>query len=236
MQPAFKIIFQSLILLLLISSLTACGSGEKETLHWKQQVQLQDGRVIVMERSSQSTGPLFPENKRGLEINQVVAFTNPDTQEQITWPIPKGLKPYTLDFDKKIPYLVLNAYTVADYNTWNCPNPPFLVYRYENKQWLSLPFEQLPARFIKRNLMDMSKSIKHVSSDNLITVDEQQKWIGYGRAKWEQAEFSTISRKKIHPIAEGCHIGALLEQGRNSEINIPYHDAAGKLIEPKTDN
>ncbi len=136
--------------LLLCLPLAACGNA----VHWKQEVLLLDGRVIIVERESEQTGKLFPQNI-SMEKSQFIAFTNPDTGEKVSWSIPQGLKPYALDFDNRVPYLVLNAYTVADYNTWNCPNPPYLVYRHESGNWVPIPFDQLPDKFVRRNLVDI---------------------------------------------------------------------------------
>ncbi len=214
------------LIFLLSFSLTACWASEK-VIHWKQEVKLRDERVIMLDRLSTQIGPGFPGNVY-LEKSQAISFVNPDTQEKISWNIPKGLNLHTLDFENKVPYLVLKAYTVADYNNWNCPNPPYMVYRYENKQWQPLPFKQLPEKVSRRNLMDMSRSIDEVSSDNIITPDEQQSWL----RRLDEGD-RTISRRLVHPIAKGCYPDILIKQGRESEINVPYYNNENVLIKPR---
>jgi hypothetical protein len=152
-------------LLLACLSLTACG----KTIEWKQEVPLHDGRLIVIDRVSQQ-GPFNPFLNMRMEVRQELAFTHPDTGERIRWMIPEGLLPYMLDFDDGVPYYVLNAHTVADYNRWGCPNPPWIVYRYERGQWMRVPFEQLPVKFEKVNLMNMAKSYDHFVGDGYVTT------------------------------------------------------------------
>ncbi len=225
--------FRITLIFLLFFSLTACGSGEK-TIRWKQEVQLQDGRVIEVNRISKQTGHVFPENVI-LEYEQTLSFTNPDTQEKITWKIPKGLMPRMIDFDQKIPYILFAVGSVADYNTWNCPNPPHIIFRYTNHQWQQIALAQLPTRFTKPNTLYAASSDNRASRDGLVTIAEMQKYLIHDIPKWRLEEFSTLSRKKIHPIAKDCSPDILIKQGRESEINVPYYNDAGVLITPKAE-
>ncbi len=204
------------LIFLLSFSLTACWASEK-VIHWKQEVKLQDRRIIIVDRISTEIGPGFPEHVT-LETSQILSFSNPNTQEKITWKIPKGLLPYSLAFDKNIPYLVLKAYTVADYNNWNCPNPPYMVYRYENKKWSAIPFNQLPEKITSRNLVDMSSSLKPYSEDNFMSLNEVEAWLNDVQ-EWRRKEYRTISRRLVSSIAEGCFGSTLYKLGRESEIN-----------------
>lgn len=202
---------------LVLLSFSAC-SGEK-TVHWKQEVQLQDGRVIEVERVSKQKGPLFPENVI-IEYEQTLSFVNPDTKEKVIWAIPQGLRPKMLDFEKGIPYFVFGTGSVADYNTWDCPNPPFLVFRYENGQWPQKPFDILPAQFTVPNLLGAAHSADKLSEDGLVTLYEFKQYL----KKSSIPSVRVISREKIHPIAKGCHPDVLVKQGRESEINVKYKE------------
>ncbi len=100
--------------------LIACAGGR--TIHWQQEVKLNDSRVMQVKRISKQSGNIFPENVI-LDLTQTLSFTNPDTQEKIIWKIPEGLMPRMIDFDQRTPYILFASGSVADYNTWNCPNP-----------------------------------------------------------------------------------------------------------------
>lgn len=184
-----------------------------KTLNWKQEVPLQDGRVIVVDRISKQ-GPHDPLLNMRMEIGQELAFNHPETGERIRWAIPQGLQPYMLDFDGGVPYYVLSAYTVADYNKWGCPNPPYLVYRYEHGQWRRISLDQFPAKFQKPNLMDMAKSYEQYIVNGYVTSARLEAYF-----ESHDAPYRVIGREKVNPISEGCGADVLFAQGRESEMD-----------------
>lgn len=192
--------------------LPSLGFAGGKTVKWGQEVLLQDGRVIFVERVSEQTEKLFPENAI-LDRKQSLRFRNPDTNEEISWTIPKGLVPKILDFDNRIPYLVLQAHTVADYNNWGCPNPPYLVYQFDGSRWMSLPFEQLPSRIERRNLFDVSAAFQMITKSDTASLEDVKRYLR--RLLKSQR---VIDRKKVKVISEGCFEGTLYKLGRESEI------------------
>ena len=190
-------------------SLTACG----KTIDWKQEVKLHDGRVIVVDRQSKISGTVFPENVT-LEFEQTLTFRHPDSGERIEWKLPQGLQPVSFDFDRGTPYYVLHAHTVADYNNWGCPNPPYLVYRYQQGNWNPVAFGELPPHFGKRNVLSMSKYIKNMKDGRTVSPSEVEAVIDSF-----DPEIRTVNRKKVNPIAEGCRQSVLHQLGRQSEID-----------------
>lgn len=190
-------------------SLTACG----KTIEWKQEVKLHDGRVIVMDRVSKISGTIFPENVT-LEFEQTLSIRHPDSGVRIEWKLPQGLHPLSFDFYQGIPYYVLRANTVADYNTWGCPNPPYLVYSYQHGNWNAVAFAKLPPHFGKRNVLSMSKYIENMKNGRAVSLKEVEAVIDS-----LDPEIRTISREKANPIVEGCRQSVLYQQGRQSEID-----------------
>jgi hypothetical protein len=197
--------------LLASTLLVACGA---EDLAWRQEVPLHDGRIVVLDRRSH-IGPRAPlmQNLR-METEQMLAFTHPDTGQRIEWKIPDGLQPYVLDFEAGVPYYVFYAHTVADYNDWECPNPPYMVFKYVSGQWQRIPFEELPARFVKPNLMPMAKSYERFIVNGHVTQEAL-----HGYFKQSPKEYQVIGREKVNPIVHGCHGDVLVKQGRQSEID-----------------
>jgi len=188
---------------------SACG----RTIEWKQEVPLHDGRVIVIERESEQGGH-DPFIGMRMETTQTLTFVHPVTSERVRWKLPTGLKPYMLDFDNSTPYYVLIAHTVADYNKWGCPNPPYMVFRYTGKDWERISFEQLPVVFAKPNLIEMAKAWEKYIVGGVASVASLQAY-----QKEVSRQYRTISREKVNPIAEGCHESVLIKQGRQSEID-----------------
>lgn len=206
-----RTLFKTISIVALSIGLAACDRGR--TLEWKQEAPLADGRVIVVDRYSEQ-GPHSNTLNMRMEIGQELAFTHPDTGERIRWRMMDGLQPYMLDFDQQVPYYVLSAYTVADYNRWDCPNPPYLIYRYEHGGWNRTPFEKLPTQFVKPNLMPMAKSYEKYIDNGYVSVRALESYF-----KSKRQEYRVIGREKISPIGNGCDEGTLIRLNRQSEID-----------------
>lgn len=206
-----KLLFNVLRLSALGIALTGCDTGR--TLEWKQEAPLADGRVIVVDRYSEQ-GPHSNKHNMRMEIGQELAFTHPDTGERIRWRVMNGLQPHMLDFDSGTPYYIFRAYTVLDYNNWDCPNPPYLVYRYEKGGWNRTPFEKLPTQFAKPNLMAMAKSFEKYISSGLVSVSALERYFNE-----HDPPYRVIGRERISPIGYGCREGTLIRLNRQSEID-----------------
>lgn len=199
--------------LLMCTSLAACSDGR--TIDWKQEVKLHDGGVIALDRISKQTGKTFPESTI-LEYEQSIAFTIPDTNEHVSWILPKGVGAVLLDFNDGVPYFVGRAMSVSDYNSWKCPNPLALVFRYVNQQWNRITVDELPSRFVTPNLILSAASVPVAKSSTVLTVHDVDKFFGDPRMS---TSFRIIPREKVNPIAQGCFESVLIQQGRQSEID-----------------
>jgi hypothetical protein len=211
---AVRWIIAGVALLLLVPGLGACSGGR--TLEWKQEVKLHDGRVILVDRISKQTGKLTPEGAI-LEYEQTLTFTHPDTGQRLIWMLPKGTGVRMLDFERGVPYFVLTAKSITDYNDWGCPNPPWIVYRLEQGEWLRVGVEQLPVRFIRPNMLLAARTDERASGDGLVTVQEMEAYL-----KRVDPPFRIFSREKVNPIAKGCYPDTLNQQGRGAEMKIGY--------------
>ena len=209
-----KGIFSSMLILLPLT-FTACG--KEKTLDWHQEALLHDGRTLWVERHSERGSP-FPGNS-GLETGQTLAFSHPNTGERIEWRIPEGLQPVMLDFEQGVPYYVLDTYVSSDYSKWGCPNPPYLVYRYQQGKWKRVAFELLPAQFVILNLMRMSKDARGLVDGGRISVDQMEAYFKDGEQGTKK--FRRILREKIAPatLAYDCGLAVIFAMGRESEID-----------------
>ena len=190
-------------------AISACG----KSIRWKQDVVLHDGHIIVVERVSKLAGKSFPEGSY-LEYEQALIFKSPISGEKIVWTLPKGSLPTLLDFHKGTPYLVLRAGSVADYNAWGCPNPPFIVYQYTDKKWRRISLENLPHNFTIPNLLLGVSTEPTAIEDGIVTVAEME-----ASRRSSHPQFQIISREKINPIGNGCFASTLIKQERHNEID-----------------
>jgi hypothetical protein len=185
-----------------------------ETIAWKEEVQLQDGRILTIDRISEVSKKVFPQHPR-IEYEQTLLFTHPNTHEKISWPLPKGLGPKLLDFEGNDIFIVARPGSAVDYGNWDCPNPPFIVFRYAEKQWKTIAMDQLPDRLTTPNLLLGITTDDKASADGLVTVAELQASLERGAV-----QYRTISRKQVNPITKGCTKDILVRLGRQGEMGI----------------
>lgn len=192
-----------------------------KTIDWKQEAPLHDGRMLIVDRRSElSPSDPFQLSVR-FEVAQALTFTHPDTGERISLNIPKGLLPVMIDFDRGSFYFVLLA---TDYSGWGCPNPPYLVYRYQQGKWKHVAFEELPASLENRNLIAQSKSVYSgvnvLPDGSYVPAAVMEKyWKEFRDSAGQSLGTRRLSREKINPIAEGCYASVLEALGREAEMD-----------------
>jgi len=104
-----------------------------------------------------------------------------------------------LDFQQGAAYLVVNPMGCLSYNKWGRPNPPYVVFKYEGKEWKRIPLEELPVEIKTPNLIFSMPDIKvEESGKRFMTVEMIQKII----SGYPQPEYRTILRD-AYPRAEG---------------------------------
>lgn len=143
-----KLFSKTLLILSLAASMTACGAGSEK---WKEEVQLSDGRVIVIERELvlESGGDEWASNRSGSKPKENrVKFTHPDHPgEIIEWRTRKldiqrwPEFPLILDMEHGQLVLFTDVFTSVGCNRYS-------KYLYQNGAWVE---EQLPTRFEAKN-------------------------------------------------------------------------------------
>jgi len=201
------------VAIIAMSALVTIGCESRKKLAWRQEARLHDGRVIVVDRLSEQRSGSFPENVV-LEYRQEISFANPNTGQRASWELPTGLGIWMLDFDGATAYTVLKTKSIADYNRWDCPNPPWVVYRYQADSWDRLPIDELPTHFRKPNMLAAANSDEKSSADGLVTAQELDRHF-----KRLDPPYQTISREKVSPIGKGCDEDVLVRLGRQAEID-----------------
>lgn len=220
-----------------------------KTIDWKQEAPLRDGRMLIVERRSK----LSPSNPFDLssrmEIEQTLTFKHPDTDEKIKWTIPDGLHPVMIDFDRGIPYFLLETAMSSDFSKWGCPNPPWLAYRYQNGKWNHIAFEEAPSTLILLNLITDSKNAKtgpgvlpHKSYVSAVVVEQFWGRILARRSSAKEVpdgdEARRFSREKINPavFSARCDWIVLTALGREDELDEEsrkqLHEARSRKVSP----
>jgi hypothetical protein len=128
---------------------------------WKEEVQLHDGRAIVVERHFNLGGyPSLDAHERAL-LDETITFTLPESNKKISWktefrndlPELNSLSPLLLDVVGGVPYLATSPAGCIAYNKWGRPNPPYILFKYINNAWQRIALEEFPVGLVHANLM-----------------------------------------------------------------------------------
>ncbi|MDP2804817.1 MAG: hypothetical protein Q8O24_02630 [Gallionellaceae bacterium] len=141
------------LILMMGVSMSACSKS------WKEEVQLHDGSKIVVERMVDRGG----RHEIGQESpikEQSMVFDLPTTNERITWKTEfskdiglADFKPILLDIVQGKTYIVTTPMGCLAYNKWGRPNPPYVAFKYEGKEWKRIQLQELPAEINTPNLI-----------------------------------------------------------------------------------
>jgi len=191
----------AILLMILGGGMSACAMGNKTS--WKEEVLLQDGRKIIVDRSVERGGRHEIGQKPPYK-EQSMSFTMPISNEPITWEDhysedvgSANFLPMLLDISNGTPYLVVYPMGCLSYNKWGRPNPPYVIFKYDGKAWQRIPLKELPAEIKTPNLIFSMPDIKVEESGKRFMSSEMIKAI---TAKYRQPEYKTILRE---PLAKG---------------------------------
>ncbi len=172
---------------------------------WKEEVLLHDGSKIVVERSVERGGRHEVGQKPPYK-EQSLVFTIPGTNQRVTWEDhysedigTASFLPMLIDIVKDTAYLVASPMGCLSYNKWGRPNPPYVIFKYEGKEWKRVPLQELPAEINTPNLIFSMPDIKVEQSGKRFMSAEMIKAI---IDDYKQPEFKTILRE-AYPGAEG---------------------------------
>lgn len=146
---------------------------------WKEEVLLHDGSTILVDRSVVRGGrheigqqPPFKE--------QSLSFSLPGTNRTVTWEDrcsedlgSANFLPMLLDIVNGMSFIVTTPMGCLAYNKWGRPNPPYVIFKHDGKEWKRIPLEELPAEIKVPNLIisDPDNEVKKMGK-NLVTANE----------------------------------------------------------------
>ena len=132
------------------------------TERWSEDVVLQDGTLIKVEREVGYTFQFVSGDEASMKLFASwpdrfwLKFKNPVTKETIKWQGEQYFSPVLLDVLDGIPYLVVMGRPKKDNeSTYGCPELPFIYLKYESgffDKWLPVPVEMAPEALKNPNL------------------------------------------------------------------------------------
>lgn len=172
---------------------------------WKEEVLLHDGNKIIVERTVEHGGR-HEIGQRPPYKYQSLTFIHPATKHEIVWEDKfseevgsANFLPMLLDISNGTPYLVAYPMGCLSYNKWGRPNPPYVIFKHEGKEWKRIPLQELPTEIKTPNLIFSMPDVKvKESGKRFMTVEMIQKIIG----DYRQPEYRTILREALE--SERC--------------------------------
>lgn len=174
---------------------------------WKEEVLLQDGSKIIVERMVELGGRHELGQKPPIK-EQSLTFTLPSTNQRVIWEDhysedvgSSNFNPMLLEVVNGTAYVLASPAGCLSYNKWGRPNPPYVVFRYQGKEWKRITLQELPAEIKLPNLVisspdDVAKKYKNgLLSAEMIRQENEG---------FSQPEFKTILREAYPGAAGGC--------------------------------
>lgn len=152
---------------------------QPETLHWKEEVLLHDGQMVVVERSVTFGGP-HELGQPPSASRWTIEFTLPKSNSRlISFESEGGAPPMLLDFYNGIPYIVVVLSRGDAIYKYRCPNPPYLFFRYTNSNWENITLTEFPEILSVANISPNTKETsQRAQQSGTITWQEKKEFIG----------------------------------------------------------
>lgn len=206
---------------------------------WKEEVLLHDGSRIIVKRSQSYGGR--GEIGQGAPIKDYnISFTLPNSGKTVTWTSEysedvgrANLHPLALHVLKGTPYIVTEPNLCLSYNKWGRPNPPYVFFKYEGKQWQRITVQELPVEFKDTNLVNNTKDhAEQLVDSSVVTADAIKRF----NSSLIQPEYKTILRDPIQSAGQVCSEMIRVNDGwEGTEFfsGQPSHEACLKYCERK---
>lgn len=170
------------LILALGMSMSACagllGFGGDS---WKEEVLLHDGSKIIVKRS-QSYGGRHEIGQPSPIKEHTISFKLPGSKKTIEWTSEYSEDVGHANFDllavhvlNGTPYIVTTSTGCLSYGKWGRPNPPYVFFKYDGKEWQRIPLAEFPSEFKTLNVargvlgLDVKAMVKEglVSAENV---------------------------------------------------------------------
>lgn len=169
---------------------------------WKEEVLLHDGSKLIVERSVDRGGRHEIGQQPPIK-EESMSFTLPATNEHITWKSEfsadiglADFQPLLLDIFQGTAYVVTSPVGCLAYNKWGRPNPPYVIFKYQDKAWQRITVQELPAELNRPNLIFSSpdNEVEKLGKSYVTAAMVQQ-----ANSDLTQTQFKTILREASLP-------------------------------------
>lgn len=171
--------------------------------NWKEEALLHDGKRIVVTRSHAYGGSREVGQPPSIK-EQDIAFTLQGSSQAIIWKDDYGKEVggsnfilLALNILDGTPYIVARPNLCRSYNKWGRPNPPYVIFKHDGKEWQRIPLAELPMEFKDANLslVYTKDDERHITGQSPITAERIKK----ENARIRIPESTRILREPVKP-------------------------------------
>ncbi|MBK9131752.1 MAG: hypothetical protein IPM20_08995 [Gammaproteobacteria bacterium] len=197
------------------------GLFGSDSVSWKEEVLLHDGSKIIVTRS-QTRGGSHEIGQPPPVKEHTISFVLPGTSKPITW-----ISEYSKDIGRSnfdllavhilngAPYIVASPNLCLSYNKWGRPNPPYILFKYDGKDWKRISLSEFPIEFKTINvaadtLGDESKlvTLGFVSAEKIEELNSEFKQPEYRSIVREPVKGAGITKcEQMIPYGKGGWLG-----------------------------
>lgn len=166
---------------------------------WKEEVLLHDGGKIVVERSITRGGHGIAHQE--LATEETLSFSFPGSNQNVVWKDKfseeigsSSFNLLMLEIQGSTAYIVASPMGCLSYNKVGRPNPPYVVFKYQGKEWSGIPLRELPIELKLPNLIVSSPDFEVKKSGVDFISVEMIKQMNAGNAL---PEYETIIRNSL---------------------------------------
>jgi hypothetical protein len=225
-------------IVMIVTSMNACGFlGIFGEASWKEEVLLHDGSKIIVKR--------WHKRKGGHEIGQTapigeqtIQFTLPGTKKVIKWKDEYSKEIGRSNFEllalhilNFTPYIITKPRLCLSYNKWGRPNPPYVIFKFDGKEWKRIELTELPVEFKNINLIINTKyNEQKLVSQGIASAEMVKKM----NSSLTQPELKTIVRTQMEGV--GCEKMVRVQDGWYGIdwfTSQPSHEACLKFCKQK---
>lgn len=167
---------------------------------WKEEVLLHDGSKIIVKRSIERGGRHEIGQQPPVK-EESMSFLLPATNDHVTWMSMYSndigfadFMPLLVDLFQGVVYVVSAPVGCLSYNKWGRPNPPYVVFKYQEKEWRRIPLLELPAEINTPNLLISSPDNEVEKLGKSFITSEM---VQHANSRLKQPEFKTILREPV---------------------------------------
>lgn len=172
--------FKQMSMWFVLACVPLVGGCGDTILKWDEDVQLLDGRVIKVVQKRRI-------DRSRMERESWLTIRMPEFSEnEIVWH--EDLRPVVLNVYQGKLLLVGFADSLAQFERYGQPSPPYVGFRYNKNEWVRIPFTEIPTAIYETNMYFENMSIARRS------------YVGLGdKAVLQRTEEYPLYLKKIDP-------------------------------------